>query len=120
MMQRGMTGVPDDARRGILAAMKHILISLPLVAFAAGCEVQGTDLPPLGVPEPEPAAAEDTCGAARYGALVGQPKSVVDGTALPAGTRVILPGTAVTMDFREERLNVLIDGNAVVERVYCG
>jgi hypothetical protein len=31
-----------------------------------------------------------------------------------------MPGMAVTMDYREERLNVLIDGNAAVERVYCG
>jgi hypothetical protein len=46
--------------------------------------------------------------------------AVVDRTTLPAGTRIILPDSAVTMDFRAERLNVLIDGNAAVERVYCG
>ena len=99
--------------------MKHIpfLIALPILA---ACSVEGTDMPPLGLPETEPVAQADTCGAARYAALVGQPKSVVDRTTVPAGTRVILPGTAVTMDYREERLNVLIDGNAAVERVYCG
>jgi hypothetical protein len=100
--------------------MKHILLPFSFIALLTACEVQGTGLPPLGVPEPEPAAAEDTCGAARYASLVGQPMAVVDRTTFPAGTRVILPGTAVTMDFREERLNVLIDGNAAVERVYCG
>jgi hypothetical protein len=70
------------------------------------------------VPEPDP--AEDTCGATRFAYLVGQPMAVVDRTTLPAGTRIILPDSAVTMDFRAERLNVLIDGNAAVERVYCG
>jgi hypothetical protein len=101
--------------------MKHLLLSLPIAFALAGCTVEGTDMPPLGLPD-QPAAAEETdaCGASRYAALVGQPKAVVDQTALPAGTRVILPGTAVTMDFRAERLNVLIDGNAAVERVYCG
>lgn len=119
-MQRGMTGLPAGRGRGIVRDMRHILLPLPLIALLAACEVQGTGLPPLGVPETEPVAVEDTCGAARYASLVGQPKTVVDRMTFPAGTRVILPGTAVTMDFREERLNVLIDGNAVVERVYCG
>lgn len=97
-----------------------MLFFLTLPVLLAACEVQGTDMPPLGLPEAEPVAEADTCGAARYASLVGQPKAVVDRTTFPQGTRVILPGTAVTMDFREERLNVLIDGNAVVERVYCG
>ena len=100
--------------------MKHILLLLALPLFVSACEVQGTDMPPLGLPETEAAAQADTCGAARFAYLVGQPKSAVDRTTFPAGTRVILPGTAVTMDYREERLNVLIDGNAAVERVYCG
>ncbi|MCU0854831.1 MAG: I78 family peptidase inhibitor [Rhodobacteraceae bacterium] len=100
--------------------MKHILFFLALPVLLAACEVQGTDLPPIGLPEAEPVAEADTCGAARYASLVGQPKAVVDRTTFPEGTRVILPGTAVTMDFRAERLNVLIDGNAAVERVYCG
>jgi hypothetical protein len=106
--------------RGNLRGMKHILLLLALPVLLAACEVQGTDMPPLGLPEAEPVAQADTCGAARFASLVGQAKSVVDGMTFPAGTRVILPGTAVTMDFREERLNVLIDGNAAVERVYCG
>jgi len=99
--------------------MKRYL--LPVVLLAAGCAVEGTDFPPLGLPE-EPAAAveADTCGAQRFTYLVGQPKSLVDRMSFPDGTRVILPGQGVTMDFRAERLNVLIDGNAAVERVYCG
>ncbi len=95
---------------------------LPLALATAGCAVQGTRLPPLGL-APEPVAEEaaaDTCGAARFAYLVGQRNTVVAGTALPEGTRVILAGQPVTMDARPERLNVLIDGNAEVESVYCG
>ena len=102
--------------------MKHIVLLLALPLLLSACTVRGTGLPPLGQPEPEaaPVVETDACGAARFAYLVGQPKSVADRTAFPQGTRVILPGSAVTMDDREERLNVLIDGNADVERVYCG
>ena len=96
-----------------------LLLALPLLLSA--CEVQGTRLPPVGVaPEPAAEVVPDTCGASRFASLVGQPKSVADGMTFPQGTRVILPDMAVTMDYREDRLNVLIDGNATVERVYCG
>jgi hypothetical protein len=107
---------------GILHDMKHIVLFLAALApFVAACTPQATGLPPLGVAAEKPAAVEeDTCGAARFAHLVGQPKSVVDRTTFPDGTRVILPDMAVTMDYREDRLNVLIDGNATVERVYCG
>jgi hypothetical protein len=117
-MQRAIMGLPGYDGCAIVRGMKHILLPLPVIALVAACEVQGTGLPPLGVPEPD--AAADTCGATRFAYLVGQPMAVVDRTTFPSGTRIILPDTAVTMDFREERLNVLIDGNAVVERVYCG
>lgn len=101
--------------------MKRFMLLLPITLLAAGCEVQGTGLPPVGLPaEPVAAVETDTCGSQRYDYLAGQPKAVIDQTVLPEGTRVILPGQAVTMDFQAERLNVLIDGNAAVERVYCG
>jgi hypothetical protein len=100
--------------------MKHILLLLALPLLLSACAVRGTGLPPLGQPRVEPVVEADACGAARFAYLVGQPKSLADRTAFPPRTRVILPGTAVTMDHREDRLNVLIDGNAAVERVYCG
>jgi hypothetical protein len=99
--------------------MKHLFL-LPVAFLAAGCAVEGTGLPPLGLPDEPSAEKTDACGAARYAYLVGQSKDVVERTTFPDGTRIIFPGQAVTMDFREERLNVLIDGNAAVEQVYCG
>lgn len=104
--------------------MKHTVLLLALPLLLSGCDVRGTGLPPLGqplaTPLAGPVAETDACGAARFAYLVGQPKSLVDRTAFPQGTRVILPGSAVTMDYREDRLNLLIDGNAAVEQVYCG
>lgn len=34
--------------------------------------------------------------------------------------RVGKPGTAFTMDLREDRVNVIVDGDEVITRIYCG
>ncbi len=67
----------------------------------------------------EATQTEDACGADDYRGLVGQPLAAV---TLPAdlGARIIGPDTAVTMDFRPERLNIAVDGSGIIERVYCG
>lgn len=67
----------------------------------------------------EATQTEDACGADDYRGLVGHPLAAV---TLPAdlGARIIGPDTAVTMDFRPERLNIAVDGSGNIERVYCG
>jgi hypothetical protein len=62
----------------------------------------------------------DSCGAIDHQSLVGQSASVLDPAALPAGTRVIFPGMPVTMDHREDRMNVEVGGGDKVARVFCG
>lgn len=62
----------------------------------------------------------DACGAAARQGLVGQRADVLDASALPAGSRVLLPGMSATMDFLPDRLNIEIDGADTVARVYCG
>lgn len=91
--------------------MKHIpLLLLPLLA--AGCVAPGTKFPPVGI--------ADRCGATQFASLAGQPRSALDGIVLPEGARVILVGEPVTLDYREDRLNFEIDGNAAISRVFCG
>jgi len=100
--------------------MKRIaLLALPVLI--AACVQEGPRLPPVGVAaEAGSATAEDTCGAARFTYLVGQPQTALQGVGFPGGTRIIPPDIAVTQDFRADRLNVVVDGNAEVARVYCG
>ncbi len=100
--------------------MKRLaLLTLPFLA--AACVQEGPRLPPIGIAaDSGSAVAEDTCGASRFTYLVGLPQTSLQDVVLPDGARVIPPGSAVTSDFRRERLNVVIDGNAEVERVYCG
>ncbi|MCC7320187.1 MAG: hypothetical protein IT542_04315 [Rubellimicrobium sp.] len=74
--------------------------------------------PGADVPATMPAA--DECGAAAILPLVGQPASVLSGMTLPADTRVITPGMAVTMDFRANRMNIMLDDAGMIESVTCG
>lgn len=77
------------------------------------------------VPPAETPAVNATCSATLANYLVGTPYSAdaVEKARLASGSktvRVIRPGTAVTMDFREDRLNVDLDEKDVVTRVHCG
>ena len=70
-------------------------------------------------PAPAPAPDTDLCKAAALQGLVGQPKSVLRTMLLPAGSRVINPGDAVTADFRPDRLNVEIGTDDRIAKIGC-
>jgi hypothetical protein len=105
------------------------MIRASILAFsllAAACT------PPAEAPKEEPVAeqptaapqtreeatAQDTCGAAQYSAMVG---SNIAAVTFPAdsGIRIIQPDTAVTQDFRADRLNVIVDANGVITALEC-
>lgn len=65
------------------------------------------------------------CDAAKAADLVGQEgTSELAAKALKVtgarGLRWIRPGMAVTMDYREDRLNIYLDAQSRVERITCG
>lgn len=71
----------------------------------------------LAAPETaEAATARNTCGARAYADRVGTPVSEMQ---VPAGARVIAPGTAVTDDFRSNRLNMITDEHGVITALQC-
>lgn len=89
---------------------------LTLVPFAAACT-------PQKKPEPIPAVVE--CDANRVLDLKGKQRAAIDtGEALRrsgAGQlRWIEPGSAVTMDFRVDRLNLHVDKAGTVTDARCG
>ena len=86
-------------------------------AILAGC-VFGV----LAACQPVEPAGPDlaTCGADALQGLVGQPAAVLETMKFGQETRIIRPDTAVTMDFRENRLNIDIDGAEMIARVRCG
>ena len=84
--------------------VKRLLLTLAVLA-AAGCTT-----------EPE----QNACGAAGMQDLVGQDKAVLATMTFPVGTRVIEPGTAVTEDYRPDRLNIDVDAGDRITGVWCG
>ena len=90
--------------------MKRSVV-LALALALAACVPQEPDT------TPDPA---QVCGAAGFQGLIGQPDSALAGLTLPQETRIIRPGMAVTMDFRETRLNIETDAEKRISRIYCG
>ena len=87
--------------------MRNAILALAGFAALSACE-------PVEAPAPE-----DTCGAAGYQGLIGQPQSILDGMSFPIGTRRIGPDDAVTADYRAERLNIEYGHNGRIDRVSC-
>jgi len=99
---------------------------IALTLLAAACTPPAETPPeepvaeqPAAAPQTrEEATAQDTCGASQYRAMVG---SNIAAVTFPAdsGIRIIQPDTPVTMDFRAERLNVLVDANGIITSLEC-
>ena len=87
-----------------------------LALLLAGCATVATD---------EAAAAEGRCDAGQAAELVGREASQALGAEAlrrtgATGLRWIRPGDVVTMDYREDRLNIHLDGRGRVARFACG
>lgn len=64
--------------------------------------------------------AASQCGADSRQSLVGTPAVDLDPSTLPELSRVIRHNAAVTMDFRQDRLNVYVDETGKIDKVACG
>lgn len=80
--------------------------------------------PPPKVEAPAPMPAEepkDTCGAKPLQSLVGRPRSEIPVPVDPSKRRVTCSTCAVTMDYREDRLNIVFDvDTGIIKEVKCG
>lgn len=95
--------------------MKPILpVAILAPLLAAACVPE-----PAPEPETPPVLAEDSCGAGRYLALVGQSGVTI---SIPADQayRSYKTGDPVTMDFNPNRLNFEHDKTGKLVRVSCG
>jgi hypothetical protein len=100
-----------------------IRLSLPLIALSLmGCARESAGNPysiPAAPSEPTP------CGSQHLGSFVGKTRTgaISAEVARSSGAksiRWISPGMAVTMDYREDRLNVDLDDKGVITRFRCG
>ena len=108
-----------DARVSLIVkklTMRTSLIIAPLcLGMLAGCAT-------APIPEPAPSMRCDTAPAREY---LGQlaTDAVVQNAQQAAGAnsvRVLGPNDAATMDYRGDRLNVLVDGQRLITKLTCG
>jgi hypothetical protein len=97
-----------------------IRIILPALALAACVQT-----PPPADETPVRSDTGYTCNVEGLGDLVGQPATAQLGAAAleRSGSRTlrwIQPGMAVTMDYRQDRLDVHLDDQNVVAELTCG
>ena len=96
--------------------------ALPLIAFATiGCHPMA---PPAGQ-NPAPPPAEGKCEAGQVQRFVGKmaTKEIVSQIVAQSGSRiarVIRPGQMVTMDYREDRVDIRIDAKTRILNISCG
>lgn len=64
--------------------------------------------------------AGDECGAAALTGLQGERIASLADTPLPGELRVLRPGQEVRNDLSVTRLNVQLDGNGRILRLFCG
>lgn len=113
--------------------MTRNLAFLPLAAMMIACTptpvVDSTTQAPTGetaMPAPEtPLDGMMVCDAAAVQNLVGKTYSEAVSKDAQARSksksmRLIRPGMAVTMDFRNDRLNIEVDDTSVITAVRCG
>lgn len=62
----------------------------------------------------------DRCGSLQYLSQVGTKADDIKPGTFPEGTRMIRPGTLVTRDLREDRLNVHINEKGRITKLDCG
>jgi hypothetical protein len=102
--------------------MRHATPVSLMIASTVALALAACATPPA--PAVPPAGAYQ-CVAASAAWAVGKPVSdelvaKVQSDTHSRAVRVIRPGQAVTMDFRGDRVNVMLDGQDRVERVTCG
>lgn len=105
------------------------LLSLAALLAATACTTAATDTPPTSAPVPAPWSDADiqsgkSCGADQLGGWIG--KTATEETVAMlrqwrAGSdvRVLGPNSAMTMDYRPDRLNVTVDAGNVITGFRC-
>lgn len=76
--------------------------------------------PVAGAPMDNPGDLAGDCGAEKFQRLIGQSRAMLDEAALPKPHRIIAHDAMVTMDYAPTRLNIQLDQDGRVARVFCG
>jgi len=80
----------------------------------AGCTLNPGKAVELATPP------DEGCGAEHYSDLIGEPVANHSFDTQNGNVRIIPPNSAVTMDHRPDRLNVDVNVNGDIARLWCG
>lgn len=99
--------------------IRIVLMSAIALGLAACASVPGTEpaQPPIVDRTGDTAPA---CAAGAYQVLVGQLIGEVHTESLPEPNRIYGQGDMITMDYRPDRLNVIVGDDGRVAEVRCG
>lgn len=89
-------------------------VSLALLSACAAAPA------PSPVAQPAPIALEDTCRAAPQAKLIGQDATALERVLILGQVRIIRPGSAVTLEYRPERINFEIGADNSIRKITCG
>ncbi len=91
--------------------MRYVLLALVLMAVCIQSALEGV--------ADENGSDLASCNGQEWLAFVGQPAAQLDGK-LPENARVVALNSAVTQDFRPDRVNVDVDDAGIITGVRCG
>lgn len=99
---------------------RHILPLFGTMAVLALSACQTTK-----AADPGPTENPDACGASKVSAFVGQDLTAATRKAIQdrsgaTNIRWTAPNTAVTMDYRQDRLNVNYNEQNIIQTITCG
>jgi len=110
-------------QRTILATMALVLLApCPTPPGPAPMPPPATPTAPPAIALPRaPAPERDSCGVKEAQAFLGKNRTELPAPVDPSRWRVACTTCPVTMDFREDRLNILFNADTgVVQQVKCG
>ncbi len=91
---------------------------IPALILLAGC---AETTAPVETPASTDAASVDLafCLGDDFADSIGQPVSTIQ-AQLPERSRVLGPDDIATQDYRIDRLNVIVNGAGIIQRLTCG
>jgi len=109
---------------GLTGIGKSVCGLLLMLGTGGGCgRTFGSDYAPgpaILPPSDLAAKSVEGCGAGDLAAVQGKHFTTLAEVQLKGQLRVLRPGQGLTRDLMPDRLNVQIDGNGIVLRMFCG
>ena len=115
--------MPGHDTKEIVVSQFTVVLPLVLASGLAACASTGDD--PAAPPADAAADGAGACNAAPAQQYVGRKAddATVQAAVRASGaaqSRVIDPDSMVTMDYREDRVNIWLDASGKIDRITCG